>query len=83
MDAAASVAANISLEVVSIPFIGSNLFKFVNYVRLRLKTSNKFQSPLSGQICLNTAVEAAELFEIEIVSIPFIGSNLFKFNLSS
>ena len=38
-----------------------------------------FQSPLSGQICLNnTLLEVCDVLEIEVVSIPFIGSNLFK-----
>ena len=36
---------------VSIPFIGSNLFKFKEAVGTIC--ANTFQSPLSGQICLN------------------------------
>ena len=44
-----------------------------------LKKQNKeFQSPKSGQICLNQ--ELASFFEADsaYVSIPLIGSNLFK-----
>ena len=66
---------------VSIPWIGSNLFKSkwrrgyrVRYLR--------FQSPGSGQICLKcTAISFKDLAG-KLVSIPWIGSNLFKIYLN-
>ena len=69
--AAATVAAN----TVSIPFIGSNLFKFKEAVGTIC--ANTFQSPLSGQICLNR-ISTPTSRHHSLVSIPFIGSNLFK-----
>ena len=41
-----------SLNYVSIPFIGSNLFKYWYNVVIKGE-KQQFQSPLSGQICLN------------------------------
>ena len=42
----------------------------------------KFQSPWSGQICLNATLQDVAIFlEVEGVSIPLIGSNLFKYQL--
>ena len=41
---------------------------------------SRFQSPLSGQICLNMNGEQIKR-SLNYVSIPFIGSNLFKSDL--
>ena len=66
------------MDCVSIPFIGSNLFKLAKKGLRAQGKSVEFQSPLSGQICLNAYVQAQNLIAEGYVSIPFIGSNLFK-----
>ena len=69
--------------LVSIPQIGSNLFKFNTLEELKTYVLNGFQSPRSGQICSNYAKSGriANTARQTVVSIPQIGSNLFKFRL--
>ena len=91
---------------VSIPLIGSNLFKCGSSI-LDFEDMEMFQSPWSGQICLNLAScqvammipksfqspwsgqiclnqwQWKSYFSLRItVSIPLIGSNLFKWGLN-
>ena len=52
---------------VSIPFIGSNLFKYWYNVVIKGE-KQQFQSPLSGQICLNAAASVAANISLEFQS---------------
>ena len=98
---------DIVFDDVSIPQIGSNLFKYNGeaFIRFDCRKADGFQSPRSGQICSNERLELSNLkrlrkpfqsprsgqicsnfkrkgginmLEAILVSIPQIGSNLFK-----